>query len=201
MVRTSTPPPAALRSPAEAEPGAPHWQPGGQSMAIRKMLLAASIGCGIALAGLVVHTASAQSDRPNPSVQLPDYRNWTHLKSMVIFDESHHLYNAFGGMHHVYANDKALPASKTGGPYPDGSALVFVLYDIENAGGAYQATEKKLTALMLKDSKRFASTGGWAFQAWNRDGQALVTDGGRSCYACHRNGAGDSDLVFSRFVP
>ncbi len=156
---------------------------------------------GAVLAGPLALAALAGQGKANPDVTLPDYREWTHVKSMVIFGESHPLYNAFGGMHHVYANKKALAATKSGGPYVDGSALVFVLYDIEDAGGAYQATQKKVTALMLKDSKGYKETGGWAFQAWNPSGEPLVTDGGASCFACHKNGASATDHVFSRLVP
>ncbi len=155
----------------------------------------------MAVAGLLALAALAQEGGPDPDVKLPDYREWTHVKSMVIFDEAHPLFNAFGGMHHVYANEKALAGTKAGGPYPDGSALVFVLYDVENAGGAYQAAGKKVTAVMLKDSRRYKNTGGWAFQAWDPSGAPLVTDGGASCFACHANGASSTDYVFSRFVP
>ncbi len=31
------------------------------------------------------------------------YRNWTHVKSMVIH-QGHPLFDAFGGIHHLYAN-------------------------------------------------------------------------------------------------
>jgi hypothetical protein len=41
------------------------------------------------------------------------YRNWTHVKSAVIL-EGHVNYNAFGGVHHVYANDEAITALKDG---------------------------------------------------------------------------------------
>lgn len=156
----------------------------------------------MAVLGVVVMVVSAGSGGANPDVPLPDYRNWTHVKSMVIFDPAHPLHADFGGIHHVYANDLALPSTQTERfPFPDGSALVFVLYDIKNANGAYVATDKKVTAVMLKDSKKYSQTGGWAFQAWDPAGKALVTDGGVSCFACHRDQAAKTDYVFSRFEP
>ncbi len=161
---------------------------------------------GVLLLGGAVFTALlaaavAKEGKADPDLTLPDYREWVHVKSMVIFDESHPLYGSFGGMHHVYANKKALAGTKTGGPYADGSTLVFVLYDIENAGGAYQTTAKKVTAVMIKDSRRYKDTGGWGFQAWNPSGKPLVTDGGVGCFGCHKSGASATDYVFSRFVP
>jgi hypothetical protein len=41
--------------------------------------------------------------------------------------------------------------------------------------------------VMLKDSKKYASTGGWGFEAW-ADGdpkKALVTDPANACFECH----------------
>lgn len=140
------------------------------------------------------------ADQASPDVKLPKYRDWTHVKSMVIFDEKHPLYNPFGGMHHVYANGKAVPSTKEDKfPYADGSELVFVLYGIKNADGAYVATDKKVTAVMHKDAAKYKDTGGWAFQAWDATGKALVTDGGASCFACHKDNAAKTDFVFSRF--
>lgn len=161
------------------------------------------IGTGVmVVAALGVMASRAGNSAPNPDVSLPDYRGWTHVKSMVIFDPAHPLYADFGGIHHVYANDRALPSTKSEKfPYPDGSALVFVLYDIKNVDGAYVATDKKVTAVMVKDSQKYADTGGWAFQAWDSAGKALITDGGASCFACHRDQAAKTDYVFSRFEP
>ncbi len=53
------------------------------------------------------------------------YRDWTHVKSMII-EPGHALANPFHGIHHVYANSKALTGLK-GGKYSDGAVLVFDL--------------------------------------------------------------------------
>ena len=43
----------------------------------------------------------------DPQVSYPaGYRNWHHVKSMVV-DKGHPLHEAFGGIHHLYANKKA----------------------------------------------------------------------------------------------
>lgn len=100
--------------------------------------------------------AAGAAERGKPDVALPDYRSWTHVKSLVIFDPAHPLHKDFGGIHHVYANARALPSARADKfPYPDGSQLVFVLYDIKNADGAYVATDKKVTALMVKDAAKY----------------------------------------------
>jgi len=153
-----------------------------------------------ASATLALALAVWAAGQARPDVKRPDYRQWTHVKTMVIFDPAHPLYKDFGGVHHVYANAKALPSTQAEEfPYPDGSQLVFVLYDVKDAGGAYVATDKKVTAVMVKNSANNKDTGGWAFQAWDARGQALVNDGGASCFACHRDQAAKTDYVFSRF--
>ena len=49
-----------------------------------------------------------------PPVAYPEgYRQWTHVKSMVI-QPGHALYDAFGGIHHLYANAKAEAGYKSG---------------------------------------------------------------------------------------
>ena len=52
-------------------------------------------------------TAATVALAAEPEVPYPaGYRDWHHVKSMVI-EEGHPLYGAFGGIHHLYANDKA----------------------------------------------------------------------------------------------
>lgn len=133
---------------------------------------------------------------------LPDYRSWTHVKSMVIFDERHPLYKSFGGLHHIYVNALGLRASQSGGPYPDGSQLVFVLYEAVNEQGAYIAGKKKVEAIMVKDRRRFAPTGGWGFQAFDPETRKPLiknADVASACFNCHA-AQKERDYVFSQLV-
>jgi hypothetical protein len=141
-----------------------------------------------------------QGPKPDPKIDFPQYRAWSHVKTMIIHDPKHPLFESFGGMHHVYANEKAFPSTTTMTPYPKGSVLVFVLYDVTEKDGAYIAGARKLTAVMEKKGK-YDKTGGWGFQAWGRDGKPMVYDGGVSCFGCHKDGAGTTDFVFSRYQP
>ncbi|MEM4408570.1 MAG: cytochrome P460 family protein [Candidatus Caldarchaeum sp.] len=126
------------------------------------------------------------------------YRNWHHVKSMVIFDPAHPLYNPFGGIHHVYANDKALKTIKIKGErmFPDGSVIAFLLYEADASDGAYVEGAKKIEAFMVKDSKQYKDTGGWGFFAYDGKGENLVKDMKADCYSCHTQ-VKESDYVFS----
>jgi hypothetical protein len=133
------------------------------------------------------------------SVPYPnDYRNWTHVKTMLI-EPGHALENPFQGIHHVYANEKALQGLKHGS-YQDGAVLVFDLLNYVEADKTIQEGTRKLTGIMHKDEKKYTQTGGWGFEGFAGDSKTerLVKDGGMSCFGCHAPQKA-SDYVFSKF--
>jgi hypothetical protein len=128
------------------------------------------------------------------------YRSWTHVKSMLIHSEEHPLYNPFGGLHHVYVNDTGLKTMKSGGTYPDGSVLVFDLYDTKEADGAFVATERKFIGVMVKDGKKYKEAGGWGWDVFPGDSRTggNVADAKKECFSCHSSETA-TDFVFSRY--
>jgi hypothetical protein len=50
-------------------------------------------------------------------------------------------------------------------PYPDGTVFVDDVRNFSIVGGTYQQGDRKFHTVMVKDSKKYASTGGWGFQA------------------------------------
>ena len=134
----------------------------------------------------------------SPKVPYPEgYRQWTHIKSMLI-EPGHPLENPFQGLHHVYGNDRALKGLNSG-TYPDGSVLVFDLLNYKHGGKAIQEETRKLVGVMAKDKNKFKSTGGWGFEGFAGDSKSkrLVGDGGVGCYTCHTSQK-KSDFVFSK---
>lgn len=151
----------------------------------------------LALVGIAGSTATAGSK--SGQVAYPEgYRQWTHVKSMVI-EKGHPLANPFQGIHHIYAN----PAAEKGlqsGNFKKGAVLVFDLLTAEDAGSALTEGPRKLVGVMVKDPKRFAATGGWGFEGFAGDSndQRLVKDGGVGCYQCHTSQE-KKDFVFSTY--
>lgn len=143
---------------------------------------------------------------PVPEKLPEEWREWTHIKTGVIYSDKHPLFDAFGGIHHIYANKLATQAYKEAyqrkakKKFPDGSMIVFVLYEAKDEGGMFVAGKKKVIAIMVKDSKRYAETGGWGWQAWDAEGKPLVTDPTEQCYTCHIP-MRENDFVFSEWVP
>lgn len=150
----------------------------------------------LAVAGAVTRSALAQG-AGTPAVPYPDgYRGFTHVKSMVI-EEGHALFGAFGGIHHVYANETALRALRAGGPFDDGAVLVFDLLEATRADSAVTEGARKVVGVMHKDRRRFAATGGWGFEGFKADTrERAVSDARGQCFACHEAQKG-RDFVFS----
>jgi hypothetical protein len=127
-----------------------------------------------------------------------DYRKWTHIKSMVI-QQGHPLYDSFGGIHHVYANEKALKALKKGKPFPDGAVLIFDLLEAKSENNAVVEGPRKVLGVMQKDSRKFSSTGGWGFEGFKGDSkERVVTDAKTACFNCHEPQK-NRDYVFSQY--
>jgi hypothetical protein len=129
------------------------------------------------------------------------YRNWFHVNTMIV-DKASPLFDGLGGMHNVYINATGLPALKKGGPYPDKSMFVTDLHDFMVTDGSYVEGARKGIAVMVKDSKKYASTGGWGFQffAGGDPKKPVVTDPAKDCYACHQPKK-DQDYVYSTYIP
>jgi uncharacterized ParB-like nuclease family protein len=150
------------------------------------------------VAGTLLQTASAAAD---PVPYPVGYRDWMHVKSMVI-QAGHPLYESFGGIHHLYANDKAQQGYRSG-RFPDGAVIVFDLLTAVGADNAITEGPRKVVGVMHKDSRRYASTGGWGFEGFAGDStsERVVSDqAATACFACHEARKA-SDYVFSESRP
>ena len=155
------------------------------------LALASAFGLSVVAADI----AGAGDDR----IAYPDgYRAWTHVKSMVILPD-HPLADPFQGIHHVYANPKALTGLE-GGTFADGAVLVFDLLNYAQGEGAGQEGSRKLVGVMVKSASKYAATGGWGYEGFAGDSRTdrLVTDGAAQCHGCHV-GTEDTGYVFSRY--
>ena len=159
----------------------------------RSMLTTAAAG------SMLIATIAAESA---DDLKLPTgYRNWFHVNTMVV-DKASPLFEGLGGMHNVYANPSAAAALKKGGPYPNGSQFVTDLHDFTITEGSYVEGARKGIATMVKDSKKYASTGGWGFQLFEGGDpkKPQVTDAAKQCFACHQPKK-DQDYVYSTYIP
>jgi hypothetical protein len=150
----------------------------------------------VTLLALLV-AASAQADNAPPVPYPEGYRDWRHVKSMVI-EPGHALYASFGGIHHLYANPAAVEGYRSG-RFPDGAVIVFDLLEAEAADAAIVEGKRKVVGVMLRDSQRYASTGGWGFEGFagdSRTDRAVGARAAEACFTCHQARAGQ-EFVFS----
>lgn len=162
----------------------------------RSFKIVLSVALAAALSALAWAISGNASDK---QVAYPEgYRNWPHVKSMVL-EPGHPLYESFGGIHHIYANEKALKALKSGGKYPDGAVLVFDLLEANSQDNAVVEGARKVVGIMEKNSAKFSATGGWGFEGFKGDSrERVVTDANAQCFACHA-AQKDTDYVFSSY--
>jgi hypothetical protein len=151
---------------------------------------------GVAATAAVVAHAQAPSPVPYPG----GYRGWTHVKSMAI-DKGHPLYDAFGGIHHLYANGPAMRGYRSG-RFPDGAVIVFDLLEMTRTNdNAIVEGNRKVVGVMRKDSRKYQATGGWGFEAFKGDSRSERLVGAKAveaCFGCHE-GQRAQDFVFSRY--
>jgi hypothetical protein len=129
------------------------------------------------------------------------YRSWFHVNTMVV-DKASPLFEQIGGMHNVYVNSRGQAALKKGAPYPDKSVFVSDVHEVTMSDGSYVESTRKGLAVMVKDQKKYPSTGGWGFQLWagGDPKKAVVTDAAKQCFECHQPKK-DQDYVFSTYIP
>jgi hypothetical protein len=142
--------------------------------------------------------AAQSADDIKPPV---GYRNWFHVNTMVV-DKTSPVFESLGGMHNVSVNSIGEPALKKGGPYPDRSVFVSDVHDFTVSDGSWVEGPRKVLAIMVKDKKKYASTGGWGWQAWAEGDpkKPLVTDAAKQCFECHQPKK-DQDYVYSTYLP
>lgn len=115
------------------------------------------------------------------------YRQWTHVKTLEL-KPGHPLYEAVGGIHHLYANAAALKGYRGGNRFADGAVIVFDLFEAKDAGNATAEGARKAVLVMRKDAKRYAATGGWGYQVYDpatKRGKLDAKAQGE-CHACHQ---------------
>ena len=150
--------------------------------------------------------AFGQADKNSAPVfvtKMPSgYRDWKWISSA---HEEGNL-NSFGA---VLGNDVAIKAYREGKlPFPDGTIIAALHYSARPSeennkvfGQAQSFVPGPPTNIqfMVKDSKKYAATGGWGFGHFNADGkpgdEALL----KTCSPCHAMAS--RDLVFTRYAP
>ncbi len=137
----------------------------------------------------------------------PGYRDWKMIAvAQLVTDKGDQLRAQLG-------NDIAMKAYKEGKlPFPDGSIIVALHWNRVSSeennkvlAGPFPGAQSFVVGshlnmqVMVKDSKKYAATGGWGFGDF-KDGKPSDEAMHKTCFACHEP-IKDHDYVFTRYAP
>jgi Cytochrome P460 len=166
------------------------------------------------LAGVLVGLAAISTLLGTLSANLADdgarfpngFRDWFVVNSMTAGKDSP-VFGHVDGMHIIHVNAKGLPTLKKGGPfpYPDGTTFADDVHEFSVKDGASVEGAKKFVTVIVKDAKKYASTGGWGFQVWagGDPSKPQVPDAAHAitaCFTCHMAQKAQ-DWTFSTYIP
>jgi hypothetical protein len=162
----------------------------------------------VILAGIGAFIAPAISHADDSAAPIyvtkipPGYRDW---RLVSVSHEAGNL-NSIGA---VLGNDVAIKAYREGTlPFPDGAIIAALHYghvaSAENdkvfgQPQSFVAGPATNIQFMVKDSTKYAATGGWGFATFV-DGKPAAPASMKSCFPCH-NQIKARDLVFTHYAP
>jgi len=156
--------------------------------------------------GVVASTSghNEQNAVPIYGIKLPPgYRDWRLIS--VAHEEGN-----LNDLRAILGNDIAIKAYRDGiFPFPDGTIIARLAWSYEPSEennkvfGRQQSfvagPAKNGVQFMVKDSKKYAATGGWGFAQFD-DGKPADEARIKTCFPCHEP-VKSRDFVFTRYAP
>jgi hypothetical protein len=135
----------------------------------------------------------------------PGYRDWK-------FVSAAHEAGTLNDIRVVIGNDTAIKAYRAGAPFPEGSIIGRVAWKMipsEENNRIFGQPQSFVPGdapdwylqFMVKDTKRYAATGGWGYSNFGKDLKPL-TDAKTmyACFTCHQAVAA-RDYIFTKYAP
>jgi Cytochrome P460 len=173
--------------------------------------IAFAIGALLVLVGLATYQATGAEQTTGAGAPVfgiklfPGYRDW---KLVSVAHEEGNL----NDIRAILGNEKAIEAYRSGrNSFPDGTVIARLAWNyvpsVENnkvfgrdqSFVAGTAPEWYLQ-FMVKDSKKYASTGGWGYAQFDKDGNPANAAKHEACFGCHVP-AKERDYIFTRYAP
>jgi hypothetical protein len=161
-----------------------------------------------AMTACTVAAISFATGRPDEAAPIfgvripPGYRDWR------VISVAHEAGNN-NDLRAILGNDVAIKAYREGKlPFPDGTIIVRLAWSyvpseennkVFGRAQSFVAGPPINIQLAVKDSREYASTGGWGFAQF-KDGKPADEAVHRTCFPCHEV-AKARDLVFTRYAP
>jgi hypothetical protein len=157
-----------------------------------------------AVAGVVTSTAGLAEEEAVPIFGIkipPGYRDW---KLISVAHEEGNL----NDLRAVLGNDVAIKAYREGKlPFPDGAIIARLAWNyvpseennkVFGREQSFVAGDPTNIQFMVKDSKKYASSGGWGFAQF-KDGKPADEALLKTCFPCHVP-VKARDYVFTRYA-
>ncbi len=161
-----------------------------------------------AVAGIAAYVAPAYGQAegeaaPIFGVKIPaGYRDWRLIS--VAHEEGN-----LNDIRAILGNEEAIKAYREGRlPFPDGTMIARIAWSyvpseennkVFGRSQSFVAGPPTNVQFMVKDSRKYATTGGWGFGHF-QDGKPGDEAFMKTCFPCHQQ-AKASDLVFTHYAP
>ena len=165
----------------------------------------------VALAGVVAYMAPASGQADAEAAPIfgikipPGYRDWS-LISVA------HEEGSLNDLRAQLGNDVAIKAYREGKlPFPDGTIIAALHWNYVPSEENNKVFGRRQSFVpgdppdwylqfMVKDSRKYAATGGWGFAQFNKDGKPAEEAMLKTCFPCHEP-VKARDFVFTRYTP
>ena len=162
------------------------------------------------VAGVVGFTATAsrnvaKDDGPVFVTEIPSgYRDW---KLVSVAHEEGNL----NDIRAILGNEAAINAYRAGKlPFPEGAIIGRIAWNhvpSEENNKVFGRAQSFVAGdpppwylqFMVKDSKKYAATGGWGYAQFDKDGKPGPESDLKKCFPCHE-AIKDRDFVFTRYT-
>jgi Cytochrome P460 len=172
----------------------------------RISVLAFATAAALCAIASIASSAGGADDEASPifGVRIPDgYRQWALIAPSHEAGQLNELRGILGNSIAMKAYlDKTLP-------FPDGTILAKVAWkEVSSLGDdaalgsmqAYVPGAATTVQIMIKDSKKYAETGGWGFGRFI-GGKPTDEAQHETCFPCHAANARAQDFVFTHYAP
>jgi hypothetical protein len=161
---------------------------------------------GVAVAQSTSISQTNVANAPFAGIKIfPGYRDW---KLISVAHEEGNL----NDIRAILGNDIAIKAFWNDRlPFPDGTVIARIAWkdvpseENNKVSGRPQSfvagpAPEWYLQFMVKDSKKYAATGGWGFARFNKDGKPATKTTLRPCFSCHQPFKAH-DFVFTHYAP
>jgi len=164
-----------------------------------------------AVGGVIASTAPASGRADEKAAPIfgikipPGYRDWRLIS--VAHEEGN-----LNDLRAILGNDTAIKAYREQkSSFPDGTIIARIAWRYvpsEENNKVFGRAQSFVPGdppdwylqFMVKDSKKYASTGGWGFAQFNKDGVPADEAKHKTCFPCHEP-VKARDFVFTRYAP